>query len=106
MLMTIAARAADKPNILVIFGDDSAPRTLARTATASWATPHLTSDRLANEGMRFLHYYGEPFPSSFNPANILEERLRDIKAGRKFRAAFPIPAARIEAEQKAAAGAK
>src|SRR5262245_31887104 len=30
------------------------------------------------------------FPPSFNPANLMEEKLREIKAGRKLRAAFPM----------------
>lgn len=29
------------------------------------------------------------FPPSFNPANLMEEKLHDIKAGKKLRAAFP-----------------
>ncbi|MGB7920980.1 MAG: arylsulfatase, partial [Desulfobacterales bacterium] len=30
------------------------------------------------------------FPPSFNPANLMEEKLREIKAGRKLKAAFPM----------------
>jgi arylsulfatase len=30
------------------------------------------------------------FPPSFNPANLLEQKLREIQAGRKLRAAFPM----------------
>ena len=54
------ARAAEtKPNILVIFGDDIG---LANVSAYSdgvmgYETPNI--DRIANEGLRFLHYYGE-----------------------------------------------
>jgi arylsulfatase len=41
----------------------------------------------------FKEYPPRSFPPSFNPANIMEERLREIKAERKLRALFPLPAA-------------
>jgi arylsulfatase len=41
----------------------------------------------------FKDFPPRAFPPSFNPANIMEERLRDIKAERKLRALFPLPAA-------------
>jgi arylsulfatase len=37
----------------------------------------------------FDEYPPRSFPPSFNPANLMEEKLREIKAGRKLRAAFP-----------------
>ncbi|HEY5929311.1 MAG TPA: arylsulfatase [Burkholderiales bacterium] len=37
----------------------------------------------------FKEYSPRSFPPSFNPANIMEETLRDIKAGRKLKKAFP-----------------
>jgi arylsulfatase len=53
------AAPAAKPNILVIFGDDIGITNLSCYADGlmGYDTPHI--DRLANEGLRFLHYYGE-----------------------------------------------
>jgi arylsulfatase len=41
----------------------------------------------------FKEYPPRSFPPSFNPANIMEERLREIKTERKLRALFPLRAA-------------
>jgi arylsulfatase len=30
------------------------------------------------------------YPPSFNPANLMEQKLREIKAGKKLRQAFPM----------------
>jgi arylsulfatase A-like enzyme len=51
--------AADKPNILVIFGDDIGIANVSAYSDGlmGYATPNI--DRLADEGLRFLHYYGE-----------------------------------------------
>jgi arylsulfatase A-like enzyme len=52
--------AADqKPNILVIFGDDVGIANVSAYSDGvmGYETPNI--DRLANEGIRFLHYYGE-----------------------------------------------
>ena len=54
-----AAAVGGKPNILVIFGDDIG---VANVSTYSgglmgYETPNI--DRLAREGIKFLHYYGE-----------------------------------------------
>jgi arylsulfatase A-like enzyme len=38
----------------------------------------------------FKEYPPRSFPPSFNPANLLEERLREIKAEQKLRQAFPM----------------
>ena len=54
------ARAADsKPNILVIFGDDIGVANVSAYSDGvmGYETPNI--DRIANEGLRFLHYYGE-----------------------------------------------
>ncbi len=50
---------ATKPNILVIFGDDIGISNLScySDGLMGYDTPNI--DRLANEGMRFLQYYGE-----------------------------------------------
>ena len=53
-------RAADKkPNILVIWGDDVGIANISAYSDGlmGYSTPNI--DRIANEGLRFLHYYGE-----------------------------------------------
>ncbi len=54
-----AAREARKPNILVIFGDDIGITNLSAYSDGlmGYDTPNI--DRIAKEGIRFLHYYGE-----------------------------------------------
>lgn len=51
--------AADKPNILVIFGDDIGITNISKYSHGmmGYATPSI--DRLTNEGMMFTDYYGE-----------------------------------------------
>jgi len=48
-----------KPNILVIFGDDIGVTNLScySDGIMGYETPNI--DRIAHEGLRFLHYYGE-----------------------------------------------
>ncbi len=48
-----------KPNILVIFGDDVGIANVSAYSDGvmGYETPNI--DRIANEGLRFLHYYGE-----------------------------------------------
>jgi arylsulfatase len=48
-----------KPNILVLWGDDIGITNLScySDGLMGYETPNI--DRLANEGLRFLHYYGE-----------------------------------------------
>jgi arylsulfatase A-like enzyme len=50
---------AKKPNILVIFGDDVGISNISAYSDGlmGYETPNI--DRLAKEGLRFLHYYGE-----------------------------------------------
>ena len=38
----------------------------------------------------FHEYPRRSFPPSFNPANIMEDTVRTIKAARKLEAAFPM----------------
>jgi arylsulfatase A-like enzyme len=51
--------AEAKPNILVIFGDDIGITNLSvySDGVMGYETPNI--DRIAKEGLRFLHYYGE-----------------------------------------------
>jgi arylsulfatase A-like enzyme len=54
-----SAQDATKPNILVIFGDDIGTTNVSAYSDGvmGYETPNI--DRIANEGLRFLHYYGE-----------------------------------------------
>lgn len=54
-----SVQAADKPNILVIFGDDIGITNISKYSHGmmGYQTPNI--DRLANEGMMFTDYYGE-----------------------------------------------
>src|SRR5262245_35091073 len=52
-------QAQEKPNILVIFGDDIGIANISAYSDGvmGYETPNI--DRIAKEGLRFLHYYGE-----------------------------------------------
>ncbi len=54
-----AAPSGQKPNILVIFGDDIGITNISAYSDGlmGYETPNI--DRIAKEGIRFLHYYGE-----------------------------------------------
>jgi arylsulfatase len=54
-----AAGAADKPNILVVWGDDVGQSNISAYThgLVGYRTPNI--DRIANEGMTFTDYYGE-----------------------------------------------
>jgi arylsulfatase len=62
-LGVLAASAAiaqeAKPNILVIFGDDIGIANVSACSDGvmGYTTPNI--DRIGEEGIRFLHYYGE-----------------------------------------------
>jgi arylsulfatase A-like enzyme len=60
MFFSVPALAAkDKPNILVIWGDDIGISNVSAYSDGlmGYETPNI--DRIAKEGIRFLHYYGE-----------------------------------------------
>ena len=59
LLLASAAHAADKPNILVIWGDDIGIWNISRYSMGQmgYQTPNI--DRIANEGTIFTDYYGE-----------------------------------------------
>ena len=59
LAMSDAQTQADKPNILVIFGDDIGITNISAYSDGlmGYETPNI--DRIAKEGIRFLHYYGE-----------------------------------------------
>jgi arylsulfatase len=58
-LLAPALSAAEKPNILVIWGDDIGITNISRYSMGimGYQTPNI--DRIANEGMIFSDYYGE-----------------------------------------------
>ena len=55
----MSAQSSKKPNILVLWGDDIGTTNISAYSDGlmGYTTPNI--DRLANEGIRFLHYYGE-----------------------------------------------
>jgi arylsulfatase A-like enzyme len=59
MAMSATATAAEKPNILVIFGDDIGQTNISAYSmgVVGYKTPNI--DRIAKEGMMFTDYYAE-----------------------------------------------
>jgi arylsulfatase len=59
LLLSWSAHAADKPNILVIWGDDVGIWNISANSRGmmGYRTPNI--DRIAAEGMSFTDYYGE-----------------------------------------------
>jgi arylsulfatase len=55
----LSVQAADKPNILVVWGDDVGQSNISAYSMGlmGYRTPNI--DRIANEGMIFTDYYGE-----------------------------------------------
>ncbi|MEJ2721638.1 MAG: arylsulfatase [bacterium] len=58
-ILTVAVQAADKPNILVIWGDDIGQSNISAytMGLVGYRTPNI--DRIAHEGIIFTDYYGE-----------------------------------------------
>ena len=52
------AQQSDRPNILVVWGDDIGNTNISANThgVMGYRTPNI--DRIANEGMRFTDYYG------------------------------------------------
>jgi arylsulfatase len=59
LLLGTAAQAADKPNILVIWGDDIGTWNISHNSRGmmGYQTPNI--DRIAKEGLSFTDYYGQ-----------------------------------------------
>jgi len=55
----VNAQSTKKPNVLILWGDDIGTTNISAYSDGimGYTTPNI--DRLANEGLRFLHYYGE-----------------------------------------------
>src|SRR5215470_9989042 len=51
--------STNKPNILVLWGDDIGITNLSCYSDGLIGYETLNIDRIAREGLRFLHYYGE-----------------------------------------------
>jgi arylsulfatase A-like enzyme len=72
-----------------------------------WQINHVGSAYgMMNEVFKFVATFKDfpprSFPPSFNPANVMEDTLHDIKAAKKLRAAFPLAIENAEkAEQEA-----
>jgi arylsulfatase A len=58
LLVSIAAVAAERPNIILILADDLGYETLGANGGTSYQTPVL--DKLAAGGLRFTHCYAQP----------------------------------------------
>ncbi|KFF07304.1 arylsulfatase [Flavobacterium reichenbachii] len=58
-IVQVKAQNNKKPNILIIWGDDIGTSNISAYSSGlmGYTTPNI--DRIANEGERFLHYYGE-----------------------------------------------
>jgi arylsulfatase len=59
LCFSMLAQAQNKPNVLVLWGDDIGIANISAYSDGvmGYETPNI--DRIANEGIRFLHYYGE-----------------------------------------------
>ena len=59
VLTALTTNAADKPNILVVWGDDIGTSNISHNTNGlmGYRTPNI--DRIASEGMAFTDYYGE-----------------------------------------------
>ena len=67
-----------------------------------WQINHVGSiygvmDQVVQFAESFKDFPPRSFPPSFNPANILEGVMDDIKSGRKVREAYPQLGARLDA---------
>lgn len=58
-IVQVNAQNNKKPNILILWGDDIGTTNISAYSDGvmGYTTPNI--DRLANDGIRFLHYYGE-----------------------------------------------
>jgi arylsulfatase len=59
LLLGAAAQAADKPNILVIWGDDIGTWNISHNSRGMMGYQTPSIDRIAREGLSFTDYYGQ-----------------------------------------------
>ena len=75
LLFSPLAQSADKPNILVIWGDDIGIWNISHYSHGlmGYSTPNI--DRIAQEGMLFTDYYGEQSCTAGRPTFILGQSV-------------------------------
>jgi hypothetical protein len=103
----LPAAAQDKPNILVIWGDDIGQSNISAYTMGmmGYRTPNI--DRIANEGMIFTDYYGEQSctagRSSFitRPERLPHRPLQGRPARRRRGCAWRIPPSRASSRPTA-----
>ncbi|MEI8598102.1 sulfatase-like hydrolase/transferase [Vibrio sp. M60_M31a] len=68
--LPVTALAADKPNIVVIFGDDIGWQNVSAygMGTMGYKTPNI--DSIANEGIMFTDHYAQPSSTAGRAAFI------------------------------------
>ena len=71
-------------------GPTSRPTPSGTGSSTTSAPTYGVMDEVFKFAATFKEFPPRSFPPSFNPANIMEEKLREIKAGRKLREAFPM----------------
>ncbi len=59
LFLTVTLQAAERPNILVIWGDDIGIWNISAYSRGAMGYPTPNIDRIASEGMLFTDYYGE-----------------------------------------------
>ena len=57
--LTVPVLGADKPNILVLWGDDIGTSNISANSHGMMGYRTVNIDRIAREGMRFTDYYAE-----------------------------------------------
>ncbi|MCP4072080.1 MAG: arylsulfatase [Hyphomicrobiales bacterium] len=76
LLVTGATAQAEKPNILVIWGDDIGQSNISAytMGVMGYRTPNI--DRIANEGMIFTDYYGEQSCTAGRSSYIMGQSVK------------------------------
>ena len=89
LLACFAVRAAEPPNIVIIFADDMGYGDLGAYGHPTIRTPNL--DQMATEGMRFTHFYSAASVCTPSRAALLTGRLpvRNGMASDVTRVLFP-----------------
>ena len=84
-LVAVAALAAplhaqDKPNILVVWGDDIGNTNISANTHGlmGYRTPNI--DRVAREGMRFTDYYAEQSCTAGRASFSLDEVMKKLQS--------------------------
>ena len=81
MAISATAVAAEKPNILVIFGDDIGQTNISAYSmgVVGYKTPNI--DRIAKEGMMFTDYYAENSCTAGRSSFITATAYRFVESG-------------------------